>query len=191
MSIIWSAILIICIIFSCVTNSPSLVIDSITNSSKNAIENIWVIASMVIFWSGIFNVLSNTNILSKISKKLYNLFSFLFNKEEVSEKAKEYISLNIASNLLGVGNAATVNSLNGIEELQKCNNSKVKINKSMAIFIALNTASMQIIPTSMISLRTLYNSVSPEKIIIPVIIISFTSLIVSLISVNILWRYYG
>ncbi|MGN1012320.1 MAG: nucleoside recognition domain-containing protein [Clostridia bacterium] len=191
MSIIWSAILIICIIFSCVTNSPSLVIDSITNSSKNAIENIWVIASMVIFWSGIFNVLSNTNILSKISKKLYNLFSFLFNKEEVSEKAKEYISLNIASNLLGVGNAATVNSLNGIEELQKSNNSKVKINKSMAIFIALNTASMQIIPTSMISLRTLYNSVSPEKIIIPVIIISFTSLIVSLISVNILWRYYG
>lgn len=190
MSIIWSIILIICIVFSCVTTNPSLVIDSITNSSKNAIENIWIIASMLIFWSGIFNILSNTSILSKLSKKLYNIFSFLFKKDEVSEKAKEYISLNIASNLLGVGNAATINSLNGIEELQNCNKNKKKINKSMAIFIALNTASMQLIPTSMISLRTLYNSKYPEKIILPVILISFVSLTISLISVNLLWRKY-
>lgn len=190
MSIIWSLILIICIIFSCFTSNPSGIIESVTNSSKNAIENIWIIASMLIFWSGIFNILSNTNILSRISKKIYSFFSFLFKKDEVSEKAKEYISLNIASNLLGIGNAATINSLNGIEELQKCNKNPQRINKSMAIFIALNTASMQIIPTSMISLRTLYNSSEPEKIVLPVIIVSFISLIVSLISVNLLWRDY-
>ena len=111
-------------------------------------------------------------------------------EKEVTPKAKEYISLNIVSNLLGIGNAATINSLNGIEELQKANSNPQKINKSMAIFIALNTASMQIIPTSMISLRVLYNSNYPEKIIIPVILISFISLIISVISVNILWRFY-
>ena len=188
MSIIWSLILIICIIFSCFFSNPNLVINSITNSSKNAIENIWIIASMLIFWSGIFNILSNTTTLSRLSKKIYNIFSFLFKKEEVTQKSKEYISLNIASNILGVGNAATINSLNGIEELQKSNKNKSKLNKSMTVFIALNTASMQIIPTSMISLRALYNSQNPEKIIVPVIIISFISLVVSLISVNISWR---
>ena len=188
MSIIWSLLLVICIIFSCISSDPSVVIDSITSSSKNAIENILVIASMLIFWSGIFNILSNTSTLSKLSKKIYNIFSFLFKKDEVSEKSKEYISLNIASNILGVGNAATINSLNGIEEMQKTNKHKEKLNKSMAVFIALNTASMQIIPTSMISLRALYNSQNPEKIIIPVIVISFVSLVVSLISVNLLWR---
>lgn len=190
MSIIWSSILIVCVIFSCVSSNPSCVIESITNSSKNAINNIWIIASMLIFWSGIFNILSNTKILSKVSRKIYNIFSFLFNKNEVSQKAEEYISLNIVSNLLGVGNAATINSLNGIEELQKNNSNTKKINKSMAMFIALNTASMQIIPTSMISLRTLYNSNCPEKIIIPVILVSFISLVVSLISVSALWRFY-
>lgn len=190
MNIIWTTILIICIIFSCIISNPSLVISSITNSSKNAIENIWIIASMLIFWSGIFNILSNTNILSKLSSKIYSIFSFLFKKEEVSNKAKEHISLSIASNLLGVGNAATINSLNGIEELQNQNKNKKKLNKSMAVFIALNTASMQLIPTSMISLRTLYNSYNPEKIIIPVILISFISLSISLIFVNLLWRYY-
>lgn len=190
MSIIWSVILIICVVFSCISSNPSCVIESITNSSKNAINNIWVIASMLIFWSGIFNILSNTKILSKLSQKVYGVFSFLFKKNEVSPKARQYISLNIVSNLLGVGNAATINSLNGIEELQKNNSNPKKINKSMAMFIALNTASMQIIPTSMISLRTLYNSNCPEKIIIPVILVSFISLTVSLISVNLLWRFY-
>lgn len=188
MSIIWSLIFVICIVFACISNEPSTVIDSITNSSKNAIENIVVIASMLIFWSGIFNILSNTSALSKLSKKMYNVFSILFKKDEISEKSKEYISLNIASNILGVGNAATINSLNGIEELQKSNRNKERLNKSMVVFIALNTASMQIIPTSMISLRALYNSQNPEKIIFPVIIVSFVSLIVSLISVNLLWR---
>ena len=125
-----------------------------------------------------------------LKKKIYNIFSFLFKKEEVSQKAKEYISLNIASNLLGIGNASTINSLNGIEELQKNNKNHQKINKSMAVFIALNTASMQIIPTSMISLRVLYNSKRPEIIILPVILVSILSLIVSLIFVNILWRRY-
>ena len=118
------------------------------------------------------------------------IFKVLFKKEEVSQKAKEYISLNIASNLLGIGNASTINSLNGIEELQKNNKNHQKINKSMAVFIALNTASMQIIPTSMISLRVLYNSKRPEIIILPVILVSILSLIVSLIFVNILWRRY-
>ena len=190
MRVVWSTILIICIVFSFAISSPNIVLESITNSSKSSIENIFTIASMLLFWSGIFNILSNTKVLSKVASKIYNIFSFLFKKEEVSQKAKEYISLHIASNLLGIGNASTINSLNGIEELQKNNKNHQKINKSMAVFIALNTASMQIIPTSMISLRVLYNSKCPEIIILPVILVSILSLIVSLIFVNILWRRY-
>lgn len=190
MRVVWSTILIICIVFSFAISSPNIVLESITNSSKSSIENIFTIASMLLFWSGIFNILSNTKVLSKVASKIYNIFSFLFKKEEVSQKAKEYISLNIASNLLGIGNASTINSLNGIEELQKNNKNHQKINKSMAVFIALNTASMQIIPTSMISLRVLYNSKRPEIIILPVILVSILSLIASLIFVNILWRKY-
>lgn len=190
MSVIWCSIIIICIIFSCIFLEPSIVLESITNSSKSAIENIFIIASMLIFWSGMFNILSNTNLLSKLSNKLYRLFSFLFNKSEVTEKSKEYISLNIASNIMGVGNAATVNSLKGIEELQKSNIKKEKLNKSMATFIVLNTASLQIIPTSMISLRTLYSSSDPTKIIIPVVFVSLISLIVALCSLRLLWRFY-
>lgn len=190
MKVIWSGIFILCIIFCVVITSPNIVLESIANSSKSAIENIVTIASMLLFWSGMINILSNTKVLSKISSKIYSLISFLFKKEEVSNKAKEYISLNIASNLLGIGNAATINSLNGIEELQKENKNKDKLNKSMVTFIALNTASMQIIPTSMISLRTLYKSNNPELIIFPVIIVSVVSLCVSLFAVNILWRKY-
>ena len=91
---------------------------------------------------------------------------------------------------MGVGNAATINSIKGIEELQKSNNSKNKLNKSMATFIILNTSSLQIIPTSMISLRALYNSEQPSRIIVPVLVVSILSLTISLISLNVLWRFY-
>ena len=190
MNKIWSIIFIICIIYACIFTSPDLVITSITGSSKNAIESIFVIASMLVFWSGMFNILSNTKILSKISKKIYKFFSFLFKDSEVSDKAKEYISLNIASNLLGIGNASTVNSLKGIEELQKGNKDKTRLNKSMATFIVLNTASLQIIPTSVISLRVLYDSQNPSIIILPIIFVSIVSLIISIVSLNLLWRFY-
>ncbi len=190
MCIIWSSIIIICIIFSCFLSNPQIVLESITNSSKASIENLIVIASMLLFWSGIFNILSNTNIIKKISSSMYKCVSFLFKKDEITSKSKEYISLNVVSNLLGVGNAATINSLKGIEEMQKINKSKNKVNKSMATFILLNTSSIQLIPTSMITLRTLYNSANPEKILIPVIIISFISLSISLISLQLLWRFY-
>lgn len=187
MNIIWSAIFIFSVLFACIKGTPELVLTSITNNSKVAIENTLLIAGMLIFWNGLFNILSNTKVLDIISKKVYGLVSFLFKKNEVTDKAKEYISLNITSNLLGIGNAATINSLKGMEELGK--NSK-KLNKSMATFILLNTCSIQLIPTSMISLRMLYGANNPENIVIPVIIISFASLIVSIIFLNIFWRFY-
>lgn len=190
MCIIWTSILLICVIFSCIIGKPSTVLESITSSSKSAIENVVVIASMLLFWSGIFNILSSTSFIQKVSRKVFRLISFLFRKDEVTDKAKEYISLNVVSNLMGVGNAATINSLKGIEEMQKSNVSSRKLNKSMATLILLNTCSLQLIPTSMISLRTLYNSKNPEMIILPVIIVSFVSLVVAIISLNILWRFY-
>ena len=83
MRVVWSTILIICIVFSFAISSPNIVLESITNSSKSSIENIFTIASMLLFWSGIFNILSNTKVLYKVDSKIYNIFSFLFKKEEV------------------------------------------------------------------------------------------------------------
>lgn len=186
MSKIWCFIMIFGIISAMITGNVSLVIESIMKSSSSGVENVIRLAGMMCFWSGIFKILSETRIIKMFAKKFSKILYILFDKKELNEQAVEYMSLNITSNLLGVGNAATINGIRSIEELQKLNPKKNKPNNNMTTFVVLNTASIQLIPTSMIALRALYHSENPTAIIIPIWIVTVVSLCVGLFSIKIL-----
>jgi len=186
MSKIWSFIIIVGIIVACFMGNVETVIDSVMNGSKSSIENVINLTGMMCFWSGMFKILSETKILKIFAKKFSKILYLLFDRKKLSEEAVEYMSLNITSNMIGVGNAATINGIKSIKELQKINDKKDTPNNNMTTFIVLNAASLQIIPTNMIAMRALYNSVSPTAIVIPIWIVTITSLIVGLIAIKIL-----
>ena len=94
--------------------------------------------------------------------------------------------MNISTNIIGVGNAATVNGIKAMEELQKMNDSNDSPNDNMTMFVLINTASLQIIPSSMIALRALYGSSNPTSIVIPIWIVTCVALIVGITSIKIL-----
>lgn len=186
MSKIWSFIIIVGIIIACFLGNADTVIDSIMNGSKASIENVINLAGMMCFWSGMFKILSETKIIKTFAKKFSKILYLLFDKKDLTDEAIEYMSLNITSNMIGVGNAATINGIKSIKELQKINDKKDRPNNNMTTFIVLNAASLQIIPTNMIAMRALYNSENPTAIVIPIWIITITSLIVGLIAIKIL-----
>ena len=93
---------------------------------------------------------------------------FLFPEMKNNEKAKEEISMNIIANILGLGNAATPLGLKAMKTMQKDNDKKDTLSNSMAMFIVLNTASLQLIPTTVIAIRASLNSANPTSIILPV-----------------------
>lgn len=186
MSIIWSAIIIISLIYGMFFGSSENLMEIITNASMSSIENIITLTGMLCFWSGIFNILKNTKIITKLSKVIKPITSKLFKKEEITDEIMEDVALNVTSNAIGVGNAATAFSVSAISKMQKINKNKEKPNDSMTAFILLNTASIQIIPTSIISLRILYKSVAPTEILIPVWIVTITGLFVGIIAIKIL-----
>ncbi len=186
MSKIWSFIIIVGIIVACFMGNVETVIDSVMNGSKSSIENVINLTGMMCFWSGMFKILSETKILKIFAKKFSKILYLLFDRKKLSEEAVEYMSLNITSNMIGVGNAATINGIKSIKELQKINDKKDTPNNNMTTFIVLNAASLQIIPTNMIAMRALYNSVNPTAIVIPIWIVTITSLIVGLIAIKIL-----
>ena len=186
MSKIWAFMLIISIIVAFFTGYTENVITNIMESGQNAIENIISLISMTCFWSGIFNIFENTSAIEKFGNFFKKFIHKLFNKKELSEKAIEYMSMNIATNIIGVGNASTVNGIRAMEELQKKNPLKTIPNDNITTFVLINTASLQLIPTSMIAMRALYGSKYPSSIIIPVWIVTFIALIVGLISIKIL-----
>lgn len=105
-------------------------------------------------WNGIMKIASQTSIISKLTKALRPIMKFLFPDIGENEKVREEMSMNIVANIMGLGNAATPLGLKAMTSLQKLNNKKDTLSNSMAMFIVLNTASLQIIPTTVIAIRT-------------------------------------
>lgn len=95
-----------------------------------------------------------TSVVSKITKLLKPIMKFLFPDIKESEEVHKEMSMNIVANIMGLGNAATPMGLKAMTSLQKLNNKKDTLSNSMMMFIVLNTASMQIIPTTVIAVRT-------------------------------------
>lgn len=99
-------------------------------------------------------IASQTSIISKLTKALRPIMKFLFPDIGENEKVREEMSMNIVANIMGLGNAATPLGLKAMTSLQKLNQKKDTLSNSMAMFIVLNTASLQIIPTTVIAIRT-------------------------------------
>lgn len=186
MSIIWSFMIIIAVFFSFATGSADKLVENITKASTNSIENIITLAGMMCFWSGIFNILKNTLLVEKIANSIKPIIYKLFKRNEIDDEIMQDVALNITSNAIGIGNAATVFGINATKKMQVKNRNKDKANDSMTVFILLNTASIQLIPTTMISLRAIYGSKNPGEIILAVWIISIVALAFGIVSIKIL-----
>ena len=114
----------------------------------------------------------------------------LFPEIKKGTEAYEEISMNIVSNILGLGNAATPLGLRAMQSMQKENKDKNKLSNSMAMFIILNTASIQLIPTTVIAVRTALGSAEPTKMLIPIWGATIGAAIAGIISAKILMQKY-
>ncbi len=177
--------IVISIVVTILLGNVGIITNSISSQSEKAVQNVLSLTGMMCFWSGIFNILENTSVINKISKKMSKIIRLIFDKETMSDEAEKYIALNITSNLLGIGNGATVNGIKAMKELAK-DSKPLRASNNMTKFVLINTASIQLIPTSMIALRSLYSSAKPSNIVIPVIIVTFLSFTAGLIAINIL-----
>jgi spore maturation protein A len=182
---IWSVIIIISVLLLLFSGEANNVLSTITNSSYKSIENILVILSTMCFWSGMFNVLKHTSLLSYISKILKPVILLLFGKN-ISDESIENISLNMSANLIGVGNAGTLYAIKSMESLQKENDNPDGMSNNMMLFLFINTTSIQLIPTNILSYRILYGSVTPNAIILPNLIISFGACIIGICLIKII-----
>ena len=109
-----------------------------------------------------------------------------FKKIPEESVAGKNILMNIAANILGLGNAATPFGLKAMEEMGK--NSGSRATDEMIIFLVLNTASIQLLPTTIISLRGEAGSAAPSEILVPVWIVSIFALVMGLVGTVIFRR---
>ena len=96
--------------------------------------------------------------------------------------------MNIVSNILGLGNAATPLGLKAMELMQKENKDKSELNKTMTVFLVLNTASIQLIPTTMIAIRTSLGANNPTSFLLPVWGATIGAALAGILTVNIITK---
>ena len=107
-------------------------------------------------WLGIFELAERSRLTEKFARLLKPVNRFLFG--ELPEKANEYISLNISANMLGMSGATTPMGIKSIRELEKYRDTEYQI----AMFFVINATSIQILPTSVLALRTSLNAAAPS-----------------------------
>ena len=165
---LWPIFLIISFFYAILCGRVQEVNNSIFESTKTAVELSITMLGTICLWNGIMEVASKTKIVSNLNNLLNPILKKLF--PDIKKEDKEYkeITMNIIANIMGLGNAATPLGLKAMKSMQKKNKQKDRLTNSMALFIVLNTASIQIIPTTVIAVRNSLQSRNPASIIIPV-----------------------
>lgn len=168
LNILWPLFIVISFIYAFLAGNIDQVNNSIFESTKNAVELSITLLGTICLWNGIMEIATKTSLIEKLTKLLYPVIRFLFPEIKKEDKVNKDISMNMITNILGLGNAATPIGLKVMKSLQKNNPQKDTITNSMAMFIVINTASLQLIPTTVIAIRNSMGDDNPAKIIIPV-----------------------
>lgn len=191
LNILWPVFILISFIYAFLVGNIDKVNQSIFESAANSVQLTMTFFGTICLWNGIIKIAQKTSIIEKLTQKLGPLINFLFPEIRENDKVKKEISMNIIANILGLGNAATPIGLKAMKTLQKENPKKDTITNSMAMFIVINTASLQIIPTTVIAIRTSLNSEEPTKIIFPVWGATITAAIVAIVATKIFIALYN
>ena len=178
MNIIWCVIMIVGIGIL-VFIDPSNILNTMIGASEKTVSLCLSLVAIYAVWLGLLKILEDTGACKKLAKLLGPIIDFLFGYD-IDEQTKEYIAINISSNILGLGNAATPSA---IKAMQGLDDKSGKINNSMTMLMVINCLSFQLLPTTIMGLRISVGSENASSIIFPTIL---TSLITGVVTISVL-----
>ncbi len=185
---IWPVFIIISIIYAIFSGNIEKVNNGIFESMKSVVELSLTFLGTITLWNGIMHIAYKSKLINYIERVLNPIVKILFPEIKNNKKIKSEISMNIIANILGIGNAATPMGIKAMKSMQNINPKKDTLSNSMMIFIVMNTASLQLIPTTVIAIRNSMNSTNPVSIVFPIWLVTFGSLISAIFITKILLK---
>ena len=177
---IWGIFIVLGVIISIIKNDSNLTNNLITSGTKG-IDIIINLVPLMCLWLGTMKIADSSGLLNIISNKLSKIIRVVFTERPKGDPAIAYISSNIVMNMLGLGNAATPFGIKAMTRLKELNNNSDIASRSMITFLVINTSSVTIIPTTVISLRIASGSNNPTEIMTACIITTFLSSFIGLL----------
>lgn len=174
---IWVFMTIVGFVFAMFNGTIEEVNKAIFDGAKEAVTLCIGLISILVFWLGMMRIAQESGLLDLLSKLFRPLVKRVFPDVPTNHPAMGYILSNMIANMFGLGNAATPLGIKAMEELKQLNGGKNSASRSMVTFLAINTASITIIPTTVIAIRMNYNSASPTEIVVPTLIATVISML--------------
>lgn len=165
MNYIWAGMMVLSLIFAFLTGNTKAVSDAVLTGATDAVELIISILGILCFWSGLMEIAKRAGLTDMLARLFSPLLSPLFPDVPKESEAMRYMSLNISANLLGLGNAATPFGIEAMKELQRLNPIRDRASDSQLLFVVMNTASIQLLPTTLCAYRATYGSEKPFEIL--------------------------
>jgi spore maturation protein A len=189
-NIIWFLILFIGIVIGILTGKGEILSKAVVSSTTSSVELVVGLVGMMCLWCGIMKIAEKSGLTDNLAKVLRPILKIIFRETGKNQKAMSSITMNITANMMGLSNAATPFGIKAMEEMQKTNSVKDTASNDMALFLVLNAACIQFLPTTVISIRAAYNSQNPAVIILPAVIATGTAAALGIVYCKILQRYF-
>ena len=178
MNIFWLMMMLSSILVLLITN-PSAMLSEMIGASTSALELCFELVAVYVVWLGFIELIDASGLSDKLAKLLRPLIKKIFKVD--NEEIQKIIALNVSANMLGVGNAATPM---GIRAMQALDDGSGKANFAMIMLVVINATSIQLLPTTVIGLRSSAGSENPADIILPTLIVTITTTLLGILLVH-------
>lgn len=189
MSFIWTTMVLLAVICAVLNGQTGTLAAAAMEGAQAALTVGLSIAGPLCLWSGFGRLLHRSGLGSRLTRFLQPILHRLFPQSFQDKDAAESISANVTANLLGLGNAATPMGIAAVKRMKQLSHSDAA-NNEMCRLIVLNTASVQLLPTTVASLRAANGAAKPFDILPAVWLTSVCSVAAGLLSARFLQRFY-
>ena len=189
LSAVWVIFLVLALLCGAITGRLEAVTAAVGTGAAEAVSLAIGIAGLMCFWSGIMELLQASGVATKLSRILMPLLRPLFGRAASDRQAMEAVSANVTANLLGLSNAATPLGLQAVDRLYTLEGRRGAPDSVLTLII-LNSASIQLIPSTVAAVRAACGAVAPFDIMVPVWGASIASVAVVLLCGRVLRPFF-
>ncbi|MFH0814199.1 MAG: nucleoside recognition domain-containing protein [Pseudomonadota bacterium] len=186
MNVIWLVLIAVSVVTAVVTGRLEELTKAFFEGAKSAVEISLFLLGIVSLWLGITRIIEDSGLIHRISHLFKPLITRLFKSIPADHPSITSITLNVLANFFGLGNAATPLGIKAMQDLQSLNDRKDTITWEMMLFIIINTASIQLVPFTVVGILSDFGSGNPSGIVLPTIC---STVISAFIAVGILFVF--
>ncbi len=182
---IWCGMLFCSIIAAIISGDLGALTPSALRGAGEAVQLCIALAGPLCLWSGVAKVMEKAGLIEKIGRLLHPIFCRVFPVASRNRTTLGYLTANVSANLLGLGNAATPMGISAIRQMAQGE----RASDEMCLLIVLNSASVQLLPTTVAALRSSLRAEAPFDILPAVWLTSVCSVTAGLMAAKVLRRW--